>query len=521
MRRVFIAVLCAAMVWMGAADLYAAEPAEAPPAEAGAAAEPSPAPEPEPAPEPAPEPTPVPDPEPPPAPQPAPETPEPAPEPADDAQALTAAFESLAQREDREAAVYVMQRLRDSAMSEGEWRAFFESYFESRPFTAGHGRFWEFAIATGQESAVAAARVSGIAGAAAVAQGFLAGRGGSVELALLWLETLGARVGGAVGDAVFTTLDETMGTAALRRSVPTVGGSPVADPEAAQLGMQLALSLLECTGRDPAGLKALAELLELPAAAGEILVSTGVFVFDNGVLNPAQAASLASLLTAVPSDLHMITAVVVPAAVGMAPGAPNVATSGQLMFIDALPMDVPTGLGEFESRYGAPVAPAFTIQAAEQLVRAVQEVQFARRPELGIRLQAILARAGTQRNAYVRRTVAPQVYQANPRELLPALAHLWFVDSVRTFRQARDRYALDFEPAMDQFLLMADLLSGGSAATVLHATNANGLVAAQRGAVGRARTGEGVAYANAIAVGGDRWTFQVTAAGVTEFYSRN
>ncbi len=123
-----------------------------------------------------------------------------------------------------------------------------------------------------------------------------------------------------------------------------------------------------------------------------------------------------------------------------------------------------------------------------------------------------MAQAGGAAERYLRQTLAPGSYAANPNRLVPSVAYLWVVDSPLAFAKALQLLAVDQGTAMDSVLLLADVLSNGTGQTLTFRTSAAGIVAAQAVALSRVPTGEGP-YCNGLAIGGERYAFPLNAVG--------
>ncbi|MBI4560109.1 MAG: hypothetical protein HY706_21150 [Candidatus Hydrogenedentes bacterium] len=79
-------------------------------------------------------------------------------------------------------------------------------------------------------------------------------------------------------------------------------------------------------------------MLRLDGPARACWEATGLFVFDNAVLSADHAASLVTVLNAIPKELHAISAIIVPAGFGVGPSQFGLVTTGQLLYIPAIPM---------------------------------------------------------------------------------------------------------------------------------------------------------------------------------------
>lgn len=184
------------------------------------------------------------------------------------------------------------------------------------------------------------------------------------------------------------------------------------------------------------------------------------------------------------------------------------------------------------------MAPEFTIDAARKMVQAIQQVQMQRRPGLAVHRDAVLMSAGETRERYLRQFAPPAMYLQQPDTLLPSVATLWFINTETAFRTAIDLFHLRQRDAVDQFLLLADLLSGGRPATVVHATNSAGVVSYSQAPLSRTHVTKlrlpgrrpGVATGavpvdlmliDGIQLAGHTWTFDLSPhGGVTRYMRR-
>jgi len=251
----------------------------------------------------------------------------------------------------------------------------------------------------------------------------------------------------------------------------------------------------------------------LPGTGGPFYARHGVFLFDGGALDEAQLQSLGSLLAAFPPQLHAAIAVLVPDGLGANAAQLGLVTSRPILEIAPLPMEVTSNPGEFIPRVGQTAAPEFTLAAATQLLRIIQRVQFTARPDLALRRDALLARAGPRRERYLRRTIAPELYLSNPDELLPLTGYLWILDSARAFHMAMELLDIRLGEAADALLLLADMLSGGGGSTLLFRTDALGRVSSQETPLRRVLATPDLAYVTGLGVDGTLWAFQLNVRG--------
>jgi hypothetical protein len=395
---------------------------------------------------------------------------------------IEGAFDALDTARGQDAAQFLFVSLGDGSISGTDWQAFLKRHFENRPFTRGLGAFWELAAEQLPEQRGRLAEFSATSAAASLGGALAALRSGanpdaagSGALALQWLQLVGPDLGARKRATVVATIERVLGSQGYGRS-PLAGGSQVQDLDTAQLGIQLGLTLHDYLGGSAGSRSRVTRVLGAQGWGKRFYESAGIFVFDNGVLSEQHLASLANVFEVVGPRLHAIVAVIVPEATGINPATHLLSTTGQLVFAPAIPMTQVTDPTEFTHRVGQPVAPAFTIGLAQEIVRAIQAVQFNQRPEMMVRRNAILYKAGTRQEQYVRRSVPAVAYQQDPDLLLPAVSFLWFIDSGRTFQSVVDLAMVGQRAPVDSVLLLADLLSDGSNSTFLYRTSPDGQV---------------------------------------------
>lgn len=388
---------------------------------------------------------------------------------------------AVALSSDPASVTFLSDRLYNSNVSIEQWQRDFRQYFASGTFTVPLGLFWESELTEADEShRQRTGLISALCACEAVRAALpraaqLPAAYDSLATAFRWLQYASSAFDANTRQLVFDALAKAIG-----------GGNLSAfahQPQQYAFYVQAALTLGEYAGGR--GRDAIGQALGLPPAALAFWQSFGIFVFDNGAFGAQHYASLASLVRAIPSQLHAIRAIIVPEATGIAAGSGFI-TSGQIVYLPFVAMNVYTSPREFLDNNG-PAAPVFTATAAQEIVRAVQAVQFWKRPELAARRDVILANAQGVPARYLRhyRIISPQVYARNPDELLPALAYIYVIDSRAVFRMALALFQLKAEETIDQFLLLADMLSGGSTTTPLFVTSLDGAVASAPAAIGR------------------------------------
>lgn len=428
--------------------------------------------------------------------------------PADRATKLAAAFDLVAVQENADAARTILAEVDDDNLAENDWHDFYRFFFAVRPFTPGHAAFWDFALSeTGEATAsraVAACRFTLEAIAAATRK--TPPELESLGRGLQWLDRVTPSLNAEQLETVAKALREAFDPPLdLTRLLAPSGGA--AQPTLS-LVIQAALSL--GTLLPP---PEFVKFVTLPQPGLDFYARHGVFLFDGGLLNEAQVQSLASLLTAVPPQLHGVAAVLVPEGLGASATQLGLVAPRPILEISPVPIEITSNPAEFIPRVGQTVAPEFTLAAATELLRIIQRVQFARRPDLVMRRDALLERAGVRAERYLRRTIPPQAYIDNPDELLPLTGYLWMLDSARAFFMAMDLLDLRQGEAADALLLLADMLSGGGASTLMFRTDALGRISSQETPLRRLPVGPDLAYITGIGVEGALWSFELDVRG--------
>jgi hypothetical protein len=394
----------------------------------------------------------------------------------------------LALEEDTEAAATFGEAVASDAITFAEWSTFFNRYFDKNPFTDGTTRFWEYAISAGGDARDRIAAVSGVCAAAALGEGLDKRRRDkpatydSIVESLTWLHRCAVAIEGddrvVVRDAFLKAIQgHGPGLA------PSAGMPRVEDAGQIRLGIQLCLTSAEFAGGSKALREAVSAAMALREPGRSFWESTGAFLLDNGALGEEHVESLQAMAAEIPSSIHRVVLVAVPVGLALDPTGGGYLTSGQILSLVVAPMGRTTPQTEWQPGLPQPVAPLFTIHAAQLYVRAIQQEQLENRPELRIRLAGIINRAGNRQAAHVRRFIDPGLYQSSPDELLPAIGYLWFIDSENTVRQAVERHRLGEPTAMESVLLFADMISGGEDRAIAYTASESG--AATEAAVGR------------------------------------
>lgn len=378
----------------------------------------------------------------------------------------------------------IKEAVLDPDTKPADWQKVCRTFFEDHPFTARHGSFWAKLITEAGEAHERAAQRSGEFAAEAVAAAF--GEEGleidSLRAALHWLDYIATGLSETarrpVADALRAALskeppdmERLLRVEPLEQPEETLPGNP---PEVVESAIQTCLTLSQYAKQG-----ALNAWLRLPDTMRVFQEGAGVLLFDNGVLDPPQLASLESLFRAVPPELHEVVAIIVPEGMRLDPDRAALDPPGQILEVRAEPMDLFSAPQEFTQRAGEQAAPEFTLNAAAQLFRAVQFVQFAKRPELQMFRNQILGGAGLRPERYLRRYIPPEVYQGSPDEFLPLTAFLWFLNSQKSLQMAEDLLRIGQRPPMDALMLLADVLSNGGPTTLMFITDETGHVSSR------------------------------------------
>lgn len=435
------------------------------------------------------------------------------------AAALAANLEALSTGQNVPLANDTAQMLLNPEATDADWEVFFTDFFEDRLFTPRLFDFFSYAIEQLPNAAPRPAYIAATAGAAAAAP-MLAGIAetgrpadfGSLLYSLNTLQALLPALPPDVRNSMFELMTAQVDGRALdltRVLQPGPGGNA----PTALLGIQIALTLAAYGGAGPQRGE-VATMLRLPTRMRTFWQNTGVFMFDNGALSDIQAASLDSLMRSFPANLHNISALVAAEAYGVAPSLPGLVVSGQIVIIPPISLNVLTDPEEFVVPGPSPVAPDFTATAGANVFRAIQAVQFARRPYLALRRDAILARAGGRDVSYLRSTLPGEFFLDNPGEFLPMTAYLWIINSEAAWQMALDKFRLALPAPAESLLLIADILSNGAGVTIGFATNGAGVVTSAPTQINRVLV-EGLPepQANAIRMLGEVWQFSLGPTG--------
>ena len=403
-----------------------------------------------------------------------------------------------------------------------EYHLQYREFFSENVFSDELAGYWQEALALEPERAAEIVQESAVFAAEAIAAGLADEPMAHTSIAngLAWLESLYAQVDEAgwkqVGDAISAAFSESPA-----RLAEALEGRR--DPESARSAMQTCLTL--ALFGDATALQSWCTLSE---RGRSFMADAQAFLFGGEALSEDQYSSLVSLFAAIPREIHQVLAVVIPEGTQLDAAQAALRTPGLVLNIYASANGL-SSPDEFFPELGTqPVAPLFTLEAAAQLVRAAQYVQFGLRPELAQRRDLILRNAGYEPTRYLRRSVPPGAYLAEPDELLPQTAYLWFIDSPTAFDQAGGLLRFKENEPMDTLLLLADTLSGGGDESLEFRTELNGRVSSRVVPLERTEVLPGVAFASGIVVGGEAWSFgferdggvtrESTPVGVVEAY---
>lgn len=438
---------------------------------------------------------------------------------------------TLARAENMQAAQYLGAMMEDPAHSADDWRRLFEDAYDPAWFTPALAAYWAFALENTADPG-RIALISGYCANVSVAVGLSGAPGEAalqpeapVDIALGWLYRLPSRVDPATLNRVLGHLGEALTRGGAMR-LP--GPDPTPNLSRSLLQLQLTASVL-ATGAEGRGL--VSRVLQLAGGARTTWERYGILLFDNAGLSEEQVSALHSVLEAMPSGLHRIAAFYVPEATRLDAAAARVTSPGQVVLLPAVPMEVATEPAEFTRDAGQPQAPAFTVTAAQQVIRAVQEVQFGLRPELRTRRDMILTNAGDELGRYLRRTIAPAVYLQNPDELLPSVAFPFAIDASTTFRMAMELFAHRRKDGLDSYLLLLDMLSGGGDLAPLLYTDQAGRLHAVEAPIGRTTVPHvrlphdqsqrvDMAFVNRLVINEREWLFRFSDYGGVTHWSR-
>jgi hypothetical protein len=393
-----------------------------------------------------------------------------------------------------------------------EFHAQYREFFTENTFTPELSDYWRTALTEEPERKVEIIQESAAFAAEAVVAAFATGReadeafpGDSLNNGLGWLEQLFYEVDEANSASVVDAIDAALSEGAL--DLTLVLETP-AQQETMRLAMQTCLTLA-LYGDAPA----LQRWLKLPERTLSFMDAAQAFLFGGNALTQENFDALVSVFKVFPRGLHQVIAVIVPEGAGLDAGTAGLNTPGIVLNISAAPNGVSSPEEFYMETRLQPVAPLFTLEAAMQVFRAVQYVQFSQRPELVERRNLILSNAGGEVTRYLRRGIPPAAYLGEPDELLPQTAYLWFIDSTAAFEQAGGLLRFKENEAMDALLLLADVISGGGDSSLEFRTDMDGKLNAREVPLQRTEVQPGLRFATGIGINGEIWSFGVDATG--------
>lgn len=405
--------------------------------------------------------------------------------PADVKEKVLAAFLTLNDGENKAAAAEIVKALADSTITESDWYSLVKTHFDTGSCSPAHVALWGVAIQNTQGDAQRrAALVAGMFAAHAFKKGLPSEK-----------EPKGSEATFGRGLDLLHSLADGLGvdgrTKVLKYVAETLGEYGAAslglqnDSKSLHAYMQFGLTMRAYAVPSTSNILLVSRIMGLQGAFRAFWETHGIFLFDPGVLNAQQIAILNQITGAIPKELHNIGAFVVTGTARINLG--QLVTPFQTIFIDPTPLSVRVNPLEFYERLGLANAPEFAVSAAQRIFTAIQVVQFARRPELVLRRNIILYRAGRQKERYLRRydMIAPATYHQNPESFLPAIGYLWIMDSVRTFAMAGELFEIEQREAMDSYLLFADMLSGGGGTTFMYIMAPDGSLRRDTAAINR------------------------------------
>lgn len=389
------------------------------------------------------------------------------------------------------------------------WRLVFQEHLAATPKTALHGAAWWRLTVEPRPEQEALARAAGRFMAAVLLSAPERVPPGLSEfdLALQWLEQtvtlpqpLMRTVAAGVGDLLTRTpLDPAR--LALAAPAPTAEIAPTETHESAgnmpPAAVQAAVTLGVLAG--PVNIGA---WMRLPDSPLRVFQTTGVWLFDGGVLPDPEFTSLATLMSAAPPALTGLSVLLAPG-LAAAPRAP-----GAVLALPLAPLEASQPAFTLPPGAVFDPVPLFTLSALRQTAVLIQAKELARRPELLLSRDRLLdaLRPGPQN------PLAPFLmaggYQG-PEDFLPALAVLWMRNSETLLGAAAALHDMGAVEPLVAVLLLADLFSNGGAATLLFSTDTAGIVAARESALRRISLPDGRPWVTGLAVGGRLMLFDL------------
>ena len=259
------------------------------------------------------------------------------------------------------------------------------------------------------------------------------------------------------------------------------------------------------TGAPPGDVSA---ALGLSGIKREIYETHGVLIVDNGGLDAQQLRSIGSMLSLVPSDIHVLHNIAVNELIG---------NEGN----DFLPVWSPTGIyilapkvgsapeNSFPSDIESRSSDLFNLVLAHELNHMIDSPANGKSGWIRSRVRILIDQAGADSLNYLRSMFDDGFFQAAPQEFFASIANEYFADSELTFHLGLQRFAQSRSEPLNQFLFFADVYSLGGTETFFYALDAAGNLSRSRIPV--IRDGQGRVVG--INVGGQLYEFDLDRVG--------
>jgi hypothetical protein len=197
-------------------------------------------------------------------------------------------------------------------------------------------------------------------------------------------------------------------------------------------------------------------------AYAEIVRNHGVLVLDNNGLDARQRRAVRELLALIPPTLHRTAHISVHALLGnRGRGRERLRLVGSRGVNIASVSVAAHADNGFPDDVEAVAVPTFCAVLQHELNHSVDYDSVNGNPERLARRDALIARAGSNPEQYLRSMLAPGFFVRYPQEFFASISNAYFADSFQTLLLAVERFENGAHEPLNQFLFFADVYAEG------------------------------------------------------------
>jgi hypothetical protein len=210
----------------------------------------------------------------------------------------------------------------------------------------------------------------------------------------------------------------------------------------------------------------LADLLMLEGPRRELLTRHSVLAVDNMGFDAAQLQAIDVFMTALPVHARLPVTIFCFDFILSSRSPVSIHSFVAKPGFNVFPTRVGASVeNQFPDDYGTVYADQFCIALAHEYAHNLDSLLLQSHPVLQPLRERLLAMAGQSRNNYLRSNVGDGYFAANPGEFVASIANQFFCDTARTLDYALSKYHQGNANQINQFLLLASVLSDCQSAT--------------------------------------------------------